>query len=224
MRYHIDSGLIIEKFKTENFCPLCAIEKIVEEGICRELLGDGCMDDDVRKSVNAKGFCSEHFDMLFSMPSKLGLTLQMQTRISAVAARLTVPTNAHAAKKAAKILLAEGNSCIVCDLTREEMEKYYKTIARLFLENKEFRAVLNDCNGFCNRHFANLLNHSSSAGSQTKGYLSALSSVQQRLFSNDLSLLQRFAARFDYRNAGKPLGDAENALPNIRRDLYGKRK
>ena len=36
------------------------IEKIVETGICKELLADGCMDDAGRTQVNAKGFCPEH--------------------------------------------------------------------------------------------------------------------------------------------------------------------
>lgn len=223
MKYRIDSGFIIEKFKTESFCPLCAIEKTIEESICRELLGDGCMDDDVRRAVNEKGFCEKHFDLLYSLPSKLGLALQMQTRITSVAAKLTVPTNAFSAKKYAKILLKESDSCIVCDLTKEEMQIYYATIARLYAENADFRSTFASCNGFCNKHFANLLNHAKNAATRKKQYLKSLTDVQQKRFSSDLSLLKQFAARHDYRNIGKPLGKAEKALPNIRQDLYGKK-
>ena len=223
MRYHINTGLIHEKFEESDFCPLCEIEKIVENGICRELLGDGCMDDDVRKSVNEKGFCGRHFDLLYSMPSKLGLALQTKTRITKVAEKLTVPTSAFAARKAAKILLAENDKCIVCDLTADEMIKYYKTIAQMFANEKPFAETLKKANGFCNKHFAHLLEYSSCAGSETKAYLKAITDVQQKLFGYDLDLLQTFAARHDYRNIGKPLGEAENALPRIRRDLYGKK-
>lgn len=223
MRYHINTGLIQEKFAEGDFCPLCEIEKIVEQGICRELLGDGCMDDDVRKSVNDKGFCNRHFDMLYAMPSKLGLALQMQTRIKHVAAKLTVPTNAFAARRAAKVLLAEGEKCIVCDFTADEMVKYYKTIAQMFATTEAFRKTLALSSGFCNRHFAKLLEYASSATGYTGQYLKTITDVQQKRFSVDLALLGQFAARHDYRNIGKPLGDAENALPNTRKDLYGKK-
>ena len=62
MQYHISTGLIIKHFEQDCNCPLCEMEKIVETNICRELLADGCMDDDVRKQVNERGFCLKHFD------------------------------------------------------------------------------------------------------------------------------------------------------------------
>jgi len=223
MIYRIDTGLITEKFKEKDFCPLCEIQKIIEKGICKELLGDGCMDDDVRRSVNEKGFCEKHFDLLYSMPSKLGLALQLQTRIKTVADKLTVPTNAFAAKKAAKTLKAQNSACLVCDMTEELTISYCKAIARLFANDKEFASLIDDCGGFCIKHFSSLLENASAAGSKTKKYLKAITDVEQKRFSNDLSLLSCFTARHDYRNIGKPLGEAENALPYIRRDLYGKK-
>ena len=222
MKYHINTGLIHEKFAAKEFCPLCEIEKIVENGICRELLGDGCMDDDMRGSVNEKGFCARHFETLYSRPSKLGLSLQTQTRIRFVAGKLTVPTNAIAAKRAAKVLLNESKKCIVCDFTDDEMVKYYKTIAQMFNNEEQFRKILAESDGFCIKHFSGLLEYCDCAKRNTKNYLKTICDVQQKRFSTDLNLLQKFNARHDYRNIGKPLGEAENALPNIRKDLYGK--
>lgn len=223
MRYHINTGLIQEKIGAKEFCPLCEIEKIVESGICKELLGDGCMDDDMRSSVNEKGFCPEHFEMLYSMPSKLGLSLQIQTRIRFVAGKLTVPTSAIAAKRAAKVLLNENKKCIVCDFTDDEMIKYYKTVAQMFDNEEQFRKILAESDGFCIKHFSKLLEYCDYAKKSTKQYLKTICDVQQKRFSTDLNLLQKFNARHDYRNIGKPLGEAENALPNIKKDLYGKK-
>lgn len=75
MQYHISTGLIIERFQSDCGCPLCSIEKTVENNVCRELLADACMDDDVRTKSNERGYCEKHFDKLFSMQSKLGLAL-----------------------------------------------------------------------------------------------------------------------------------------------------
>lgn len=223
MKYHVNTGLITDTFAKKKFCPLCEIEKTVENGICRELLGDGCMDDDVRTQVNAKGFCERHFSLLYSMPSKLGLALQIRTRINKVAEGLTVPTNVFAAKKAAKILETEAKSCVVCDFTRAEMIKYYKTIAMLFRDEESFRTLVSGGEGFCISHFSKLLEYASFAGAKSKAYIKALTDAEQKRFSTDLNLIDRFTARHDYRNIGKPLGEAENALPNVKRDLYGKK-
>ncbi|MBR4420007.1 MAG: hypothetical protein IKT32_03930, partial [Clostridia bacterium] len=83
MQYHISTGLIVKHFEENCGCPLCTIEKIVETNICRELLADGCMDDDVRKEVNEKGFCQKHFEQLFEMPSKLQYELSGKAMIVA---------------------------------------------------------------------------------------------------------------------------------------------
>ena len=107
MQYHISTGLIVKHFEQNCNCPLCEMEKIVETNICRELLADGCMDDDVRKQVNEMGFCLKHFEQLYEMPSKLGLSLQMTTRMNTIFKVACQPKSLKDAKKQSKQLLKE---------------------------------------------------------------------------------------------------------------------
>ena len=85
MHYHIDTGLIYEKFKTDCECPLCAIEKKVTEQFLHEFLNDAVMEDDTRIKVGKKGFCAKHFDMLFARKNKLSVALQIRTRADNIA-------------------------------------------------------------------------------------------------------------------------------------------
>ena len=84
MNYHIGTMLIDENFNADGECPLCKIRAKVETRLAEQYLGEGVMEDDTRKEVNALGFCSRHYDMLFSFQSKLGLALQVSTRLKTV--------------------------------------------------------------------------------------------------------------------------------------------
>lgn len=224
MQYHISTGLIVEHFKKECNCPLCNMEKIVEQNICRELLQDGCMDDDVRRQVNEKGFCEYHFDMLYEMPSKLGLSLQMTTRLNNFKKNyLSMPKNFVAAKKQAKKIQDGLKTCIVCDFTEKEMIKYYKTMAQMFANEEEFKIMLENSNGFCLRHYSKLLEYSDYAFFKSKDYIKTLYKVESTRLDKSEKLLNDFSYSHDYRNAGKPLGEATTALPRIKSDFFGKK-
>ena len=73
MGYHIGTALILQEFKDGCECPLCKIEKIVNENILFQFLNDAVMEDDTRARVNKLGFCAEHFDMLFARQNKLSV-------------------------------------------------------------------------------------------------------------------------------------------------------
>lgn len=222
MQYHISTGLIVKHFENPCECPLCSIEKIVENNICRELLADGCMDDDVRAIVNKKGFCEKHFDLLFSMPSKLGLALQSDTRLKTL--RKTVlekPLNANKAKKQAKKIAETRKTCAVCDYTEDEMIKYYKTIAQMYAGEPTWRETLLNCSGFCLKHYGKLLEFSNYAFLKTKNYLADLYEIQTKKLDKNAELMQGFLNRHDYRNLGKPLGESQKTLPLYRAFFYG---
>ena len=223
MGYHIDTGLIKEKFKVDCECPLCEIQKVVEEQFLHEFLNDAVMEDNTRIKVGKLGFCARHFDMLFARPNKLSVALQMSTRADKISEILTPVKNVKSAVKQAKLLLESGKSCAICDYTEESMVKYYKTIAQMYERERDFYKTLISSKGFCLHHYAELLRYSKSAGFMAKNYVDVLSGVQIRNFDRIKSDLKEFCDKHDYRNAMKPLGDAESALPRTREKFYGKK-
>lgn len=223
MRYHIDTGLIIQKFKENTECPLCEIQSVVEEQFLHEFLNDAVMEDSTREKVNKYGFCSEHFDKLFFRPNKLSVALQIQTRTDYLNKILTPIKTVKGAKKQAKELEKASDSCIICKYTQESMEKYYKTIAQLFSREPEFIKLFMVSKGFCIEHYTNLLRYASYAGSLKNDYIEALFKIQKRGFERIKQEVNLFCSKHDYRNANMPLGSAQTALPRMREKLFGKK-
>ena len=108
MGYKISTGLIREKFKEACECPLCAIRRKVEENFLYEFLNDAVMEDATRITVNEKGFCDKHFDMLFKRQNKLSLALQIGTHTDKLMRALGTPKNEKDAKKTAAFLLEKN--------------------------------------------------------------------------------------------------------------------
>ena len=223
MGYHIDTGLIKEKFKTDCECPLCEIQAVVEEQFLHEFLNDAVMEDNTRIKVGKLGFCARHFDMLFARQNKLSVALQIGTRADKISEILTNVKNVKSAIKQAKLLENSTTTCAICDYTEESMIKYYKTIAQMFERERDFYKTLISSKGFCLHHYAQLLTYSKHAGFMAKNYVDVLSGVQIRNFERIKADLKAFCDKHDYRRANEPLGNAETALPRTREKFYGKK-
>ncbi|MBQ8426322.1 MAG: hypothetical protein IJX16_01000 [Clostridia bacterium] len=223
MGYHIDTGLIIEKFKVDCECPLCEIQKVVEEQFLHEFLNDAVMEDNTRIKVGKQGFCARHFDMLFARQNKLSVALQIGTRADKISEILTPVKNVKSAVKQAELLFKSEQSCAICDYTNESMVKYYKMIAQMFEKERDFYKTLVSSKGFCLHHYAELLKYSKFSGFMAKSYVDVLSGVQIRNFDRIKADLKAFCDKHDYRRANEPLGSAETALPRTREKFYGKK-
>ena len=223
MNYHIGTSLILQEFKPSCECPLCKIEKIVEENILFQFLNDAVMEDDTRARVNKLGFCADHFDMLFARQNKLSVALQSITRTNALKKEIAAK-DAKSAKKAAESLKKLTSTCIVCDIVGDHMTRYAKTVAQLYANEGDFRDRLLSTKGFCMKHYAMLLEHSACAGGRAKSYLADLCALEKRHLDRMTDELQWFCDKHDYRNREKPLGASADALPRIRVMLYGEKK
>ena len=223
MRYHIDTGLIYQKFNENCNCPLCEIQKIVEEQFLYEFLNDAVMEDNTRIKVGKKGFCEKHFDMLFSRQNKLSVALQMETYASKLKEKLSIPANPSIAKRTAKEIEKSLPTCVVCDLVNESMVKYYKTISRMFLYETDFYRTLINAKGLCLKHYSKLLEYSSLAGTLKKEYLKTIYTVWERSYQKSIENLQNFCMKHDYRNTLDFMGSDEKSLEEIRERIYGKK-
>ena len=223
MAYHIDTGLIKEKFKENSECPLCEIKKVVEEQFLHEFLNDAVMEDNTRIKVGKFGFCAKHFDMLFARQNKLSVALQIGTRVEKIAPLISPEKSVRAAIKQAEALDKSATTCVICDLVEDSMVKYYKTIAQMFERERDFYKTLISSKGFCLKHYAELLRYSRYAGFVSKEYVNVIGGTQKRNMERLQQELKKFCDKHDYRNALEPLGSAETALPRMREKLYGKK-
>lgn len=224
MKYHINTSLILQEFIKDCECPLCAIKKLVEENILDQFTHEAVMEDSARQKVNERGFCANHFDMLFSKSNKLGLALQTSTRYNSFYKDLPYPKNTAQAKKTALAIKNKNSTCLICDMLSEHMTRYYMTVAEMFLAEADFPKMLNSTKGFCAEHFGELLYYSSYAGRSSKEYIAMLVRLQNENNIRLMGELKWFCDVHDYRNRGKPLGNSADILPRMRIKMYGEKK
>ena len=222
MQYHINTILITEHFNGSEECPLCAIRKIVEVRLAEQFLSEAVMDDETRAKVNKLGFCKEHFDLLYTGQSKLGIALQMQTRLKEIMKFIPAEVKPKNIKKQIEKLENINNTCIICNLLNEHMDKYYRTVAEMYFNEEDFRTAFSKQKGFCLEHYAKLLEFSRYAKSRQKEYISVLSDIETNYFNGLLKDLKWFSDHHDYRNRDLPLGSAKDVIPRLRNKLYGK--
>lgn len=221
MNYHIGTMLIEENFDDNYECPLCRIHKTIDNRLTEQYLGEGVMEDHTRAEVNELGFCSHHFSLLYSMPSKLGLALQASTRLKTIMDDFAAPQNAKQAKKRAEKILEHKKTCVICKYLDAHMVRYYKTVAEVYSSRPSFEQTIKGGKGFCAEHYAKLITYAPYAGTKSKDYLRVLAEVQNARIAELTQNLLKFCDRHDYRNAQKPLGDEKYALKDYEQTFYG---
>ena len=224
MGYHIGTMLIYEHFDDGKSCPLCRIKSVINERLTEQFLGESVMEDSARREVNELGFCEKHFDKLYSMQSKLGLALQISTRLKKKTDRLVYkPLNGKAAKKQAEKILEANKTCIICKYLDDTMTRYYKTISHVYKDDEGFKERIENGNGFCLEHYASLINYSAEAGNRQSEYLETLYNAMRKRLDLLEGSIDEFCNHHDYRKSAQPLSkEAENSLKEARDTLYGK--
>lgn len=220
MNYHINTGLILQEFNDKSECPLCKIKNIVENRLIDQFSSDAVMVDECRKKVNERGFCKEHYSQLLK-GNKLSLALQNVTRFKTITHNIKKPLKPKDALKQAMELKKANSTCIVCDMTENNMQRYYETIAQMFCNEPKFREILSTTRGFCLNHYAELLKYCSCAKSETENYLAALSKLEKENFERLTNELQWFCDKHDYRNRDKDFGTAKDSPYRSVEKLHG---
>ena len=73
---------VSEAYEQDCECPLCYLQNKLENEYAEYTLGASLMEPDSRKLTNAKGFCKEHFELIYNKGiNKLGLALIIDTHM-----------------------------------------------------------------------------------------------------------------------------------------------
>ncbi len=240
---------VTEAFSVECECPICILERNCEEKSIDYFLGASLMEPDVRIETNKKGFCRNHYELLYNKKSnQLGLGLMLDTHISEKNSqfkKISLSCKQKNKNKAQTSLLKNFtqrdksadnlantliehinnilDSCIVCDKINTTMERFIDVILYLYFREPEFQKLFNSKKGFCLKHLKQLLEYG-------KKHLNArqLSVFVDNLVAIELENLNRiqeevnwFTKKFDYRNKDKPWGNSKDALSRAIEKIVG---
>ena len=222
MGYNISTMYIWRYFNNECECPMCKIKQIVERDLADQYLSEAVMEDAERAKVNKFGFCQNHYDLLYAGRNKLGLALQMSTRLNRLI-ELTKPVDDD--KKALKLtkkLKENTESCIICDKMEFHMERYFATVPALYKDDTKFRDKnFNEVNGFCYPHFIRLVENSKKAGKYQQQFLQVLIEKEKQSLTKLKNEIDEFTLAFDYRNKTLPSKESSVSLKTCRLKVYG---
>lgn len=221
MQYHIQTAPIWDAYKSGCDCPLCEIYARTETRLVGQYLNEAVMEPEFRVKVNKRGFCTRHLKTLYGGENKLGLALQIHTRMQKITADLKKPTDVKAAKKEAARLRGEFETCVICDTADELMTRYAYTIAQMFVHEAEFPALFAASKGFCLNHYALMLDNAAKAGRNAPAFLTELYRVQRAGLDALNGELAGFTDQYDYR-ASRAKGGARDALPRAVEKLKGR--
>lgn len=210
-----------EVFATDCECPLCMLEQKIENESVKYILGPSLMEPDSRIESNIKGFCHNHYVLLYdSRINMQGLGLIMETHLTEQIKMLKKTKDAENLNKNLKKL---ERSCMICDKIKFTMDRYIDVIFYLWLNEPDFRDTFNTTKGFCLKHFRKLVKG-------TKKYLKPKSAKE---FMKILLLIQIenmeriekevawFNKKSDYRNADEPWGNSKDSVSRSIQKITG---
>lgn len=201
---------VTDAFKTECECPMCILEKKLEDEYVDYILGPSLMEPDGRILTNENGFCKKHFELLYNKQvNRLGLGLIIDTHLCEQNSRLKKKfgNKINAVRKDQELSLLQNitaklsakqtdtsrlvddilselseleSKCTICSKLEYTMDRYIDVILYLWFKESEFKKLFDSKKGFCLVHLKKLLEG-------TKKYLSPKESA---VFVENLLIMQ----------------------------------
>lgn len=197
MRDTIYTIPINDVFREKGGCPICRMEKMLEERLVEYIMGASMMEPDIRIETNRYGFCPEHLNILSAQKNRLSLALMLETHLDELTDKFMPP-------RMKKGDFSPADSCFICKEIEGALDKLLGTTVRMYIASGEFKDLFLNQEYYCFKHYGALCR---------KGY-DSLNKKQYNEFSESLTELTKayikrlrenvhqFSLMFDYRNSG----------------------
>lgn len=220
-----------EAYDVDCECPLCHLEKQLEQEAIDYALGAAMMEPDYRTESNEKGYCNKHYREMFKRPNKLSLALVLDTHLEEIRKKLLkfeksakslekssggLFKKSGAAEVSANIsaeLAKTEDGCMICQKINNTMERYIDVLLYMWAADEAFKAKFDKSKGVCLKHSKMLLDMSSKSlkDAQAAQFIAALYKKQKSELERIQEDIHKFTLKFDYRNKDMPWGTAQDA-------------
>lgn len=178
---------VSDAFAVDCECPLCVLEKKLEDEAIDYALGPSLMEPDKRQETNELGFCTTHYEAMYNkQANRLGLALMIDTFLqeklsglkklyesksgclekdasAGFAKNLTARLSSKQSdtEKLVQDIISQldkiETSCAVCKKLEFTLDRYIDVIFYLYFKEAEFREIFHAKKGFCLKHMKQLL-------------------------------------------------------------------
>lgn len=220
-----------EAYDKDCECPLCELERKLENEGIQYALGAAMMEPDYRMESNAKGYCRRHFSMMFSSPNKLPLALILDTHLDEMRSKLKKLEKStkslesehtglfkksgagKAAEEISELLDKTEKSCMICEKIEHTMLRYIDVLLYMWANDDAFKEKFDKSKGVCLKHFKMLAENCTKSikGDKAGQFLAALIKKENAELERIQEDIHKFTLKFDYRNKDMEWGTAKDA-------------
>ncbi len=215
-------------FMPKDGCPICRMEKMLEEQYVKFITGDAMMEPNIRIETNKKGFCHRHFSQMFESGQKLPNALILESHLQEIIDNfMPKKLKGKPDKKMLEGLKTELDSCYVCDRIQWDMHHFMATIFIEWAKGEEFRKLYNKQPFICLKHYSFIMEAATAKGGMPSKYLADFHAETAALTKNYLESLKgditHFCSMFDYRSKGQEWGTSKDSIERSIEFLTGEK-
>ena len=145
-----------EAFEKQCGCPICTLARDLEQKEIDGIMGAAMMEPDIRIQTNRRGFCQKHFEQMLHIKNRLSLTLILESHLEEIYQRAlaekALPDGKQAAREGIPALSELEESCYVCALIENYLDKMLSTVFYLWKNDPAFIAKVKSQPYFCLPH------------------------------------------------------------------------
>ena len=212
-------------------CPFCTLYNKLEFNEIDSVLGAAMMEPDIRIETNKKGFCKDHFDIMFGYKNRLGLALILESHLGENhSAAFPKGLSSLIGKDGNKKLGEMTKSCYVCDKIEFHFSHMLDTAVLLYVEDMEFRKKFAAQPYFCLPHYSRLMEYAKAKMPKKlyPDFEKVAKGIEERYYSELTEDVSWFCKKFDYRYEEEPWKNSkdavERAIKFLRSDLHTMKK
>lgn len=185
---------ISEVFEPKQGCPLCTLQRQLEERWVQYITGAAMMEPDVRLATNSEGFCADHLHAMIGQQNRLSVALLLQTRLEHLLAHLDDKPRGKQ---------SSPNSCFVCNRIDRELARLCGNLVAVWAREPGFRELYAAQQYLCLVHHQPLLHAAQGLrGRDRTPFLLATNELLRRGLSPAKADIDAFCKLFDHRSAG----------------------
>ena len=207
---------INDLFAPKDGCPLCRMERMLEEQYCEFITGDAMMEPSVRIETNKKGFCHRHFSRMTQVGQKLPNALILESHLQEIIEKHVPQKSGKPDKKQLEALKDMLGSCYVCDRVDRDMHHLMATVFAEWTKGGEFRQTFRDQPFICLDHYRLMMAAAMAKGGvpskQLADFHADVLALTGKYLESLKSDIDHFVTMFDYRSKGQEWGTSVDAI------------
>lgn len=222
---------LTDALRSGDECPLCYLERGLEQAAIEFVLGSSYMESDMREQTDRQGFCRNHTKQMFDYGNALGNAWIMKSRLDYLRNGLQKQMSDFVPEKTSMLdkwkkkgnegtsvgnwIRSQESHCYICTRIRETYDRILETFVYMVKNDKDFLNMVKESKGFCIHHFGDLMEVCEKNLDMTQK--AALFPVLFKKMTGELNRLQEdidwMIEKYDYRNADKDWKNSKDALP-----------